>query len=82
MIFCHPVYINYEPDVKNADAMPVKFTKLLSKLRATAYVHGENKLNSGGLFLSPKCSMNCTHLLGFQMVIAKFIPAECWYAVG
>lgn len=52
MIVCHPVYINYEPDVKSADPMPVKFIKLFSKLRATACVHGENKLNVGGLFLS------------------------------
>lgn len=32
--------------------MPVKFIKLFSKLRATACVRGENKLNVGGLFLS------------------------------
>lgn len=76
MIFCYTLYINYEPYVNCADTMPVKFTKTFSKLRATACVQGENKLSTWGLFLSLKYSMNCTHLLCFQMVIAKFIADE------
>lgn len=80
MIFCHPVYSNYEPDVKSADPVPVRFTKLFSKLRAC--VHEENKGNVVEMFLSLTCCMDHTHLLCFQTLIAKFLAAEHCYTVG